>query len=253
MRAFQEPDLAQLFHLHSSNLPERTIDLSLDEDRAPARYRLYPAQPYRSLPGRDFAVPTPFGEVVKNRTSRRDFSGETLDLETFGRLLFLSYGVRGRRKIEGQWLHERNAPSAGGLFPLELYAATRSITGLEDGLYHYDPRRHAVSQILPRTVQDDLAAIVLSQDMVRRANAIIIITAIPYRTMWKYGQRGYRFVLMECGHVGQSLYLLGGALGLGAVSIGGFYDDALARLMRLERDEHPLYLVCLGRVPAATA
>ncbi len=88
--------------------------------------------------------------------------------------------------------------------------------------------------------------------MVEATNVVVVVTAVRDRTMWKYGQRGYRHVLLDAGHVGQNLYLVATALGLGPVGIGGFFDGELGALLALPDDEEPFYVVCIGQ-PAPEA
>src|SRR6185436_13826251 len=104
-------------------------------------------------------------------------------------------GVRGRR----QGAYDRPSPSAGGLYPLELYVAAQSVEGLADGIHHYDPRAHDLALIREGAAQEALVGLTLGQDMVRAANLVFIITAVRARTMFKYGQRGYRFLFLDAG------------------------------------------------------
>lgn len=246
MARFQTADLALLYHLNSSNERARTVDLSLDLDQQPLRFRTYPAAVRTPLPGRDFSLSAPIGDVLERRRSVRDFVLEALPLEVLGRLLHTSYGVRGHREIDGEWTYDRPAPSAGGRYPLELYIAAQRVTGLEDGLYHYDARAHELELRRSGAVHDALASMTIGQDMLRTANLVVCITAVRERTMWKYGQRGYRYVWLDAGHVGQNLYLVATALGLGAVAIGGFFDSELQRLLDLPEDELVMYVLCVG-------
>ncbi len=82
--------------------------------------------------------------------------------------------------------------------------------------------------------------------MITSTNIVIVIAGVFYRTMWKYGQRGYRYVWLDAGHLAENIYLIATALGLGAVSIGGFFDSELHTLLRLPEDEWPLYALCVG-------
>jgi SagB-type dehydrogenase family enzyme len=128
-----------------------------------------------------------------------------------------------------------------------MYAAIQCVEELADGLYHYDARAHQLELLHSTVLQPSLAMITLGQDMVQNANLVIIITAVLQRTMWKYGQRGYRYILLDAGHLGQNLYLVATALGLGAVAIGAFFDDELNHLLRLPAEEKAVYLVCIGQ------
>jgi hypothetical protein len=110
---------------------ERTLDLSVDFDRRPRASRSYPGSTRVALPGCDFALDTPLGALLGRRASVRDFTAEPLTLEALGRLLHASAGIRGERQTEGHRSHERTYPSAGALYPLELYAAVQLVDGLE--------------------------------------------------------------------------------------------------------------------------
>ncbi|APR74878.1 TOMM biosynthesis dehydrogenase protein B [Minicystis rosea] len=247
-----DADIARLYHLHSSFDKARSLDPDVDFDRTPARFRTYPGAARTALPGRDFAVEMSLGTALERRRSIREYALGPLPLEVLGRLLHTSYGVRGLREMDGEWSFHRPAPSAGARYPLELYVATQAVESLADGIYHYDARGHALELMRPGLAQPALMDLTLGQEMVRDTNLVIVVTAIRDRTLWKYGQRGYRHVLLDAGHVGENLYLVATALGLGPTGIGGFYDAELAALLKLPEDEEPFYVLCIGQpAPAA--
>ncbi|WP_437924546.1 SagB/ThcOx family dehydrogenase [Sorangium sp. So ce291] len=247
MARSKEADVARLYHLQSSHVRSRPLEAPFDGDLQPLRFRTYAGSARTPLPGRDFAIDAPLGAVLERRRSVRDFVLRPMALETLGRLLHASYGVRGARKIEGEWSCDRPAPSAGGRYPLEIYVATQAVEGVPDGLYHYDARAHELELRREGLAHAALADLAVAQDMVLNTNAVVIITAIPLRTMWKYGQRGYRFLWLDAGHIGQNLYLVATAMGLGPVAIGGFYDDELKDFLALPAEEDAMYLVCIGQ------
>lgn len=247
MARSMQPDLGELYHVHASNYRGRAVDVSLDFNAKPLPFRTYPGAARTALPGADFAVEMPLGAALSRRRSVREFSLGPMPLATLGRLLYASCGVRADRQPDGDWTYRRPAPSAGARYPLEVYAATQAVDGLTDGIHHYDPRGHALELRRPGPAHELLAELVLGQEMVLAANLLIVITGVPERTTWKYGQRGHRFVLLDAGHLGQNLYLVATALGLGPVGIGGFFDDELSALLELPEGERPLYLVCIGQ------
>jgi SagB-type dehydrogenase family enzyme len=248
-----EADVARLFHTHSSHERTRVIAPLIDLDRQPCRFRVYPGAPRTPLPGRDFAIDMPLGDALERRRSIRNYALREMPLETLGRLFHASYGLRVARTDGGEDDFRRPAPSAGGRYPLELYVAAQAVEGLGDGIYHYDARAHALEHVRPGLAQPALVDLLMDQEVARRANAVVVITAVRERTMWKYGQRGYRHVLLDAGHVGQNLYLVSIALGLGPTAIGGFYDQELGALLRLPEDEEPFYVVCIGQPVAEEA
>jgi SagB-type dehydrogenase family enzyme len=246
MKRSKEADVARLFHVHSRHERSRTTEVSLDYDRLDLRFRTYPGARRTPLPGRDFALDMPLGAALERRRSVRDFALRPLPLATLGRLLHASHGIKSEREI-GDAPVERSAPSAGGRYPLEIYVATQSVEGVEDGIHHYDARAHELELRRPGLVQPELASLALDQTMVVDSNVVVIITAVPERTMWKYGQRGYRYVWLDAGHLGENLYLVATALGLGPVGIGGFFDVELSTLLDLPSGEEAFYLVCIGQ------
>jgi SagB-type dehydrogenase family enzyme len=212
-----ETDVARLYHLHSSYERARGVEPNLDPHALPARFRTYPGAARTPLPGRDFAIGMSLGQALAERRSVRDYT-----------------------------LFQRSAPSAGGRYPNEIYIATQSVEGLADGIYHYDPRAHELEHHGPGLAHPALFDLTLGQEVIRDANVVLAITGVRDRTMWKYGQRGYRFVLLDAGHLGQNVYLTATALGLGPCGLGGFYDAEVNELLQLPRDEETLYLIALG-------
>ena len=245
-----EADVARLYHRHSSHERARLFEADIDHDRQPACFRTYPGAPRTPLPGKDFALAMPLGVALERRRSVREHTLRPLPLETLGRLLHTSYGVKGHRRVDGEELLERPAPSAGGRYPLELYVATQSVEGLRDGIHHYDVRAHALEQVREGLAQPALVELTMDQEWIRHVNVVVVITALRERTMWKYGQRGYRHLFLDAGHVGQNLYLVATALGLGPTAIGGFLDEDLGALLQLPPDEEPFYILGIGQ-PAA--
>lgn len=252
-------EAAGLYHLHSSyvrgRLVDRLNDLSVDDERRPFHFRTYPGSRRVALPGRDFRLKAALGTVLRNRRTVRDLQLRPLDLARVGRLLYTSYGVIGYGKEDGETVCRRPCPSAGGLYPLELYVATQRVRGLPDGVYHYDARAHELEVRRSRLNYPELAEMLFGQEAretVLNANLVIAISAIFERTTWKYGERGYRYVWLEAGHLGQNLCLAATALGLGPVSRGGFFDEELNRFLDLPAgEEDVIYLICIGQAREA--
>lgn len=244
----KHPDLAKLYHLNSSHVRRRVPRTDLDLDRTPLRFRTYPGSERWDLPGRDYDLAVALGDVLQRRRSVRAFRLQSLGLPLLGRLLHASYGLRSAHEMEARRSSDRSAPSAGALYPLELYVATQAVDGLPDGVYHYDTRAHQLELRRSGLVHAELASMTIGQEMIRESNVVVVMSAIFERTMWKYGQRGYRYIWLDAGHVGQNLCLCATALGLGAVAIGGFYDDEINALIRLPAtEEEAIYLVCVGQ------
>jgi SagB-type dehydrogenase family enzyme len=242
-----DEDLAALYHLNSSATRPVIPDPPGDPAEHVLAFRTYPGAERIDLPGRDFDLAPGLGATLKARVSTRDFVDEPMGLEDLGRLLHASYGTSGFREIEGYRFRGRPMPSAGGLYPLEIYLSVRSVRGLAPGLYHYDARAHQLEVRQRGDFTDQVADMAYDQPMLGAAAVVLVISAVWQRTMWKYRQRGYRFVLLDAGHLGQNLYLVATALGLGACAGGGFYDAEMSRLLGLPAGEEAIYLICAGR------
>lgn len=240
-------DLVALFHVNSSNIRSKTVDLDVDLDNRPSRFRTFVGAKRIPLPKGHFHLRQSLGEAFKNRRSIRDFRLRRLSLERLSQLLFLSNGIRGVRTVDGEVVFDRCPPSAGGLYPVNLYVATQMVQRVQDGIYHYDPRFHRLELVKSGQFHDQLASLTIGQDMIRSANLVLMMTAVFQRTTWKYGIRGYRYVWLDAGHLGQNICLAAGGLKLGAVTIGGFFDSELNALLGLPPEETAIYLACVGQ------
>lgn len=234
-------DHGALFHAASSNVRARSIDLDVDFDRRPRGFRAYPGAQRTPLGGRDFAIDRPLGESLRTRSSARDFTAGPLAGELAGRLLHAGAGVREPGEIP-----HRPYPSAGGLYPVELYVAAQDVGGVPDGVHHYDPRAHELELRRPGRFGAALADVTVAQPMLAAAQLVVALTAIPERATWKYGERGWRYAWLEAGHAAANLCLVAQALGLAAVEVGGFYDDELGALLALPAGELALLLIAVG-------
>jgi SagB-type dehydrogenase family enzyme len=177
-----------------------------------------------------------------------------MTLEQLGSMLHAAYGVVEVSELGALEFAERPVPSGGGLYPLELYVIAGRVDGLAPGVYHYVPVVRLLEQLrdglVPRTL---LTYLFMGQGYLAKASAVVVTTAVWERSLAKYGDRGYRYVLFEAGHVAQNLDLAAVALGLGALNLGGFFDDELARLLTLDvEEEMPLYATAVG-VPTSDA
>jgi SagB-type dehydrogenase family enzyme len=140
----------------------------------------------------------------------------------------------------------RPVPSGGALYPLELYAIALAVHGLERGIYHYDPFGHRLAQ-LDRVRWHRLREAFVEPALLDSASVVLVVTAMFWRSRCKYGARGYRFALIEAGHLAQNTLLAATALDLPALPVGGFYDRRLDRLVGADSlDEATLYALVLG-------
>jgi SagB-type dehydrogenase family enzyme len=179
--------------------------------------------------------------ALYHRRSLREFSPETLPLAALGQLLWAAQGVTA---LGGY----RTAPSAGALYPLELYVAVGQVHDLPPGLYHYQPQAHALRKVSGHDPRRDLGAAALGQTWLQGAPAILVLTGVVERVAAKYGaQLGRRFMFMEAGHVVQNSALQATALGLGSVVVAAFDEERVRQILKLKPEEAPLVLQPFGK------
>jgi SagB-type dehydrogenase family enzyme len=214
-------------------------------------------RPFSNYPGfpripltRDFApAAQAFETILRERCSSRDFSGEPGSLESLAKILYLGDGIARRVKAPDgtEWLL-RTAPSGGGLFPVDLYCFILNVEQVAPGLYFYNVLDHCLEQVVARDFTPLLRETTALEGSIDNACACIVMVGFMQRAKFKYGERAYRFVLLEAGHIAQNVLLAAQAEGLGAVPVGGFLDDPLNESIGLDGcDEVVLYLVLLGR------
>jgi SagB-type dehydrogenase family enzyme len=192
------------------------------------------------LPQPNLAGSVPLEQTLLSRRSIRTFSREPLTVDDLIQLLWAAQGVTHPQGY-------RTAPSAGALYPLELYAVVGHLVGLPSGLYHYSCREHALELKSGRDLRAELCRAALGQRPVERAPITFLMTAVYSRMTDKYGNRGVRYVDMEAGHAAQNLSLQAVALDLKAVVIGAFHDHEVKQVASLPADEEPLYLIPVGK------
>jgi SagB-type dehydrogenase family enzyme len=200
-----------------------------------------------SLPRQIPAVTRPFYETLLQRTTSRHLEPGPLKLEWLARLLLCSYGVTRDNSDTAYPRPFRVIPSGGALYPLELYVAARRVEGLDPGLYHYDPEAHELDVLDLGDHLDRLGPYLVQQDLAVEAAAAVLVSAVFFRSTFKYGDRGYRFALIEAGHLAQNALLVAGEMGVSAAPIGGYLDRGVDRLLGLDGiDESVVYQLLLG-------
>lgn len=172
-------------------------------------------------------------EALAKRRSTRTFSDRPLSQEDLAQLL---WAAQGQTSADGK----RSAPSAGALYPLEVYAITSS------AVCHYLPAKHKLELLSRSDLRPALSKAAFGQASVAEAPCVFAISAVEARTSSKYGARGSLYVKLEAGHAAQNVLLQATALGLGSVPVGGFDPDDVARLIGCPAPERVLYLLAVG-------
>lgn len=184
-------------------------------------------------------------KVLQERASIRDYSAEALSLEEVSQILWASQGISRER---GEWQF-RTAPSAGALYPIETYLGVNRVEGLAAGLYHYEVRYHRLAFLREDPlIGMSLTRAALGQTVCQRAALVFVWTAVVARSVRKYGERAYRYIYMDAGHVAQNLYLACTALGLGCCAIGAFFDDEVNAVLDVDEEKEPaVYMATVGK------
>jgi len=182
-------------------------------------------------------------EAIAKRRSVRDFSGESLTLGEVSQILWAGQGITDRA---GGF---RSAPSAGALYPIELYLVPNRVEGAGCGIYRYVPEGHRLVLVRNGTFGQELAKAAYGQSPVGDAAAVVVLTAIPARTAAKYGDaQAERFIDIEAGHISQNMLLEAVSLGLGAAPIGGFSQEEADAVLGIDgKNEKAVYLAIIGK------
>jgi SagB-type dehydrogenase family enzyme len=192
-------------------------------------------------------APTLTGDVsvetaLQKRRSIRSYTQEPPTLEDIAQLLWAAQGVTSHNGF-------RTAPSAGALYPLEVYIVSGNISGLEEGIYRYLAHQHELTLVHRGDHRRQLSSAALGQACVREAPATIIFTGISSRITVKYGQRGIQYMMMEAGHAAQNVCLQAVTRQIGVVPVGAFKENQVRQILQLDNSELPLYLLPLGKKP----
>jgi len=192
-------------------------------------------------------IPTDkFAEILRRRRSTRQFSGLPISKKELSYLLFLSSGLT--RLDESFDDSRRPYPSAGARYPLEVYPIILNCEDIKKGLYHYNVKENCLELLLEENLNKWLIKITGGEKWITNAAIVFIITGVLNRTRIKYGDRGYRYILIEAGHVGQNICLLATELGLGTCPLGGYIDTEVNKLLDIDlQKEVVLYLIAVGK------
>ena len=179
-------------------------------------------------------------ELLRQRRSVRDYQVSALPLSDISQLLWAAQGITHPAGM-------RTAPSAGALYPLELYVVAGNVHDLAPGVYHYQAEGHRLARLHGGDQRKPLAQAAFAQTWIRDAAVVVVFAAVYERSTHKYGERGVRYVHMEVGHAAQNLFLQAEALELATVVVGAFHDDKLAEVLRLPAAVRPLVMMPVGR------
>jgi len=236
--------LALLYHENSKFSEFEMIKLGRDieafadpfiSQRASQPYKAYPYSKVFSI--KEYEAPdfeVDLFATIMNRRSGRAYRDYTISLNEVGKLLHFGYGITGKEQVKDDsycW-HYRSVPSGGGLYPLEIYLYINNGM-IPKGVYHYRADISAVELIKEGELMEEIRKIVYAEPVidVTKCSCILFITSVFGRTLIKYGDRGYRFILQEVGLVSQNISLICQALGLSSCMVGGYLDNKVNELL----------------------
>ena len=209
----------------------------------PKTYKSYPEAPRVDLDPPDKGGGASLWQVIAHRRSIRNFKNTPLEREHLSQLLWATQGIT----REEMGFEFRTSPSAGALYPVETYVIAHNVENVDQGIYHYSVRDHKLEQLKKGDFRMDIAKAALDQDMAYAASAVFVWTAVFARAKWKYGQRAYRYVYLDTGHIAMNFALTAVALGLGSCQIGALYDGESNALLEIDGvEESTLYMSVVG-------
>ena len=188
----------------------------------------------------------PVDRAISIRTSVRAYSEQPLSLEELSYLLWCTQGVKS--------IHSRNAtlrtvPSAGARHTFETYILVNRVKGIEPGLYRFLALSHKLQEVdLDENMAEKITDSCLRQRFISSSAVTFIWVAVVYRMMWRYQERGYRYIHLDAGHICQNLYLAAESIGSGVCAIGAFDDDILNTILGIDGiEQFAAYVATCGK------
>ena len=198
-----------------------------------------------SLPAPNLVGGVSVEEAIARRRSVREYTSDPITMAELSQLLWAAQGVTDTQS------RRRASPSAGALYPLELYAVVRErgVVGLPAGVYRYSPEDARMTMAKNGDMSGALRAAALDQEMVGLAAVSVVTTAVVQRTRSKYGERALQYVFQESGHAAENVFLQAVSLGLGTVMVGAFNEEEVHSVIGARPEERPIYIQPVGVPP----
>jgi len=239
-------DIGDRFQQQTKYDPRNMPQGGLIRGAEPALYKEYPGAPKVELVAFEPASPMNLDRALRARKSIRNFQQSPVSK---GRLSYLLWASTGIQRIDAGY-EFRTAPSAGALYPIETYLIVNNVRNLDKGLYHYAVRGHHLEQLKQGDFAAAVAAAALGQSMCASAAVVFIWTAVFARCKWKYGQRAYRYIYLDAGHIAENLALAAVSLNLGTCEIGALYDDRVNAILDIDGTSESVVCMAVLGIPA---
>ncbi len=212
------------------------------QQKQQTHYKSYPYS--KSIPLHSDTSTTLNIEVaIESRSSQRNYKNQPMTLVQLSKILKVGYSPREQDRTS-----RRTAPSGGGRHPAEIYPIVFNVEGLEPGAYHYNVKEGALELIKSGHFAEELKnALDAQPDTLENVSVVIVVTAVYRRTIEKYGDRGWKILLMDIGHLGQNLWLLATSMGVGMYPVAAADEHAITKLLHINKYfELPLVTYCMG-------
>jgi SagB-type dehydrogenase family enzyme len=261
------PSLSEVFHENTKMFPYELrpwlyqrppvqleyIKLKDFNERSARSYKLYNTMPQIPMSQEKAVNKTPsLWEAMEQRRSVRRYAEKPITLNQLSTMIFFSYGEVAELNCGTYTVGLRASPSAGALYPLDIYPLVLRVEGLEPGLYHYNVPDHAL-ELLKTLKESNLSESLLTHiqpgdnHWIADASILFLITATFRRNQMKYGERGYRAILLDIGHLAQNTLLAATGLNLSSCPILGFCDDPINDLIGVDGvEESIMYVISIG-------
>jgi SagB-type dehydrogenase family enzyme len=235
--------------------PSRIPRHKLVWDAKPPLYKEYPEaqkielvafDPHRFASLCEAAGAMILDRALRQRKSIRDFQQQPISKDQLSYLLWASTGIQ---RIEDGY-EFRTAPSAGALYPIETYVVVNDVRKLEAGVYHYSIKAHQLEQLKQGEFRQEITAAALGQGMCQTAAVVFVWSAVFERCKWKYGQRAYRYIYLDAGHIAENLALAAVSLNLGSCEIGALYDNQVNAILGIDGTEESVVCMAVVGIPA---
>ena len=239
-------DVGDRFQQQTKYDPQKMPGHELDWQAKPELYKRYPQAAKTELTSFEPTQAMSLDEALKRRKSIRDFQDKPI---SEGQLAYLLWATTGIQRLEDGY-EFRTVPSAGALYPIETYLIVNNVKGLEAGIYHYSIRAHQLEQLRQGDFRRQIAAAALGQRMCATASVVFVWSAVFERCKWKYGQRAYRYIYLDAGHIAENLALAAVSLNRGSCEIGALYDEQVNAIVSVDGIDESVICMAVVGVPA---
>ena len=238
--------IGDLYHQETKYRREAMPRGGLDWAHQPSPYKefhnaikYFPIRPIDQKSGKSL------WEAIAQRRSVREFSEQSITFSELSQLIWATQGIT----TKSGGFEFRASPSAGALYPIETYLAVNRVEEIPSGIYHYNVKEAQLILLKEGHFGPELCEAGLGQEMLEEAACVFVWTAIVGRSKWKYRERAYRYIYMDVGHIGQTLYLAATALDIGCCAVGAFFDEEVDRVIGVDgKNEISVYVRAVGRV-----